>query len=90
MLVRVVEGIDLLKLFSLDLVERWVMGKPVLMSYLHPLGEGEGGMRNIHLGGRRTLPAILVGAVFAICTLTLSIKSQYPSCNYDTILTLMT
>ena len=40
------------------------MGRLVLMSYLRHLGGGVGGTQSIRLGGRRSLPELLVFAVF--------------------------
>jgi hypothetical protein len=74
--VRVVGGIYHLMLFELELEETWGMGRLVLMNYLHRLGGDVGGKQSIRLGGRRILPEMLVFAVFAHTSLTLSNKSQ--------------
>jgi hypothetical protein len=74
--VRVVGGFYHLMLFGLELEVTLVRGRLVLMSYLHRPGGGEGGKQSIRLGGRRILPGLLVFAVFAHTSLTLSNKSQ--------------
>jgi hypothetical protein len=88
--VRVVGGIYHLMLFELELEETWGMGRLVLMNYLHRLGGDVGGKQSIRLGGRRILPEMLVFAVFAKRSLTLSDQSQYSFSNVNKILTLVT
>jgi hypothetical protein len=73
---RVVEGIYHLMLFGLELEVTLVRGRLVLMSYLHRPGEDGGEKQSTRLGGRRNLPGLLVFAVFAHTSLTLSNKSQ--------------
>jgi hypothetical protein len=73
--VRVVEGIYHLMLFGLELEVTWGRGRIVLMSYFHRPGEDGGVKQSIRLGERRILPDMLIIAVFANGSLTLSIKS---------------
>jgi hypothetical protein len=88
--VRVVGGIYHLMLFELELEETWGMGRLVLMNYLHRLGGDVGEKQSTRLGGRRILPEMLVFAVFAKRSLTLSDQSQYSFSNVNKILTLVT
>ena len=88
--VQVVGGIYHLMLFGLELEETWGMDRLVLMNYLHHLGGDVGVKQSTRLGGRRNLPGMLVFAVFAKRSLTLSDRNQYSFSNVDEILTLVT